>query len=114
MTDEELAAIRQALDKPEVMLDEAIWTLNQLVPPLIDENAAMREIVQAVAKYDATYCGLELGHECAFNAQQRARSGGQYFGCHWNKGEADRTRHMFIHGPACPVTKARALLGMEG
>jgi hypothetical protein len=82
---------------------------------LVNAHAkAATEIVRAVSGYDATYCGTELGHECAFSAAERARTGGQDFGCHLaTRGEVDLTRYTLVHGPQCPVTMARALLGIK-
>lgn len=79
-----------------------------------DRMRDIEAVIQAAANYDWTYCGIELGHKCAFNETQRVQTmGAEDFGCHWNDGERDRTRYLIVHGPKCPVTKARALLGLE-
>lgn len=105
MTDEELAAIRKRLDTP-MLLHSTVdgKTLNQLsaiagdtarllaeVERLRVENAALREIAQALADsngfitwHDAT----DVDEVCKF--------------CENGWG---------LHEPDCPVTKARALLG---
>ncbi len=72
------------------------------------DEEQLREIARAVADYDFTYCGIELGMQCAFDAHQRAH-GLPEFGCARDPDTANRIRYL-QHGQACPVTTARALL----
>lgn len=74
------------------------------IPALLAENAALREIVEAVAKVPviaSEYTG-GYGYYCIFCEEAVVGEA---------TGDPERAAQLLRHHPDCPVTKARALLG---
>lgn len=83
-----------------ISVEEANGQLIDDRSKLLAENAALRKIVEAVAEhYDCELSSDECWYVCAFCPAQmdevRLRVDGE----------------PFVHGPDCPITKARTLLG---
>jgi hypothetical protein len=111
MTDEELAAIRERAEKGPGPIyatpanTQFIFQVQSDVAALLNENAAMREIVEqfvgsAVLRY-YTAGGPRYSHEA-------------WYECSLCERESSNLQvEEFPHTPDCPVTKARAILGKD-
>jgi len=125
MTDEELAAIREQADRAREVMHQYpamsgwVGCYYKDVPELLSDverlrarEAELREIAQAVAGTSilcedmeglgSPSCPLCSGHEYRRDADGR-----------WEDAPEHPIDGKFFHEPACPVTKARALLDKD-